>query len=90
MRLRGKTVLVTGAGSGIGKALAIDAAKRGARLVLVGRREDALTGTAKEIGDQARCLTVAADVTQAADRQRVVLTTILLMDLAILSLLLHL
>jgi len=45
MDLNGKTILVTGASSGIGRAVAICAASRGARLVLTGRKADALEET---------------------------------------------
>jgi NAD(P)-dependent dehydrogenase (short-subunit alcohol dehydrogenase family) len=47
-----KIALVTGAGSGIGKASAIALAKAGFTLVLVGRRPDPLDAVAKEIGGQ--------------------------------------
>lgn len=39
--LEGKTVLVTGASSGIGRATAIECSKLGATLVLTGRNENA-------------------------------------------------
>ncbi|MEM8754742.1 MAG: SDR family NAD(P)-dependent oxidoreductase, partial [Pseudomonadota bacterium] len=41
-----KTAMITGAGSGIGRASALALAARGWRLALVGRREDALAETA--------------------------------------------
>jgi len=44
--LKGKVAWVTGAGSGIGRAGAIELAKAGAHVVLSGRREDALKQTA--------------------------------------------
>ena len=44
-----KTVLVTGATSGIGRATAVAFAQRGYRLVVTGRREDALRELAREI-----------------------------------------
>ena len=42
MRLRNKTILLTGASGGIGKALSEQLALHGARLVLVGRDANAL------------------------------------------------
>jgi NAD(P)-dependent dehydrogenase (short-subunit alcohol dehydrogenase family) len=55
-----KFALVTGAGSGIGKASAIALAKAGFTLALTGRRDAPLEATAKEIGG--RTLVVPADV----------------------------
>ena len=56
-----KVALVTGAGSGIGKACAVALANAGYAVVLAGRRLDALEAVAKEIGKSA--LAVATDVT---------------------------
>ena len=55
-----KVALVTGAGSGIGKACAMALANAGYAVVLAGRRVDALEAVAKEIGKNA--LAVATDV----------------------------
>ena len=49
-----KIAIVTGAGSGIGKASALALANAGWTVVLAGRRKDALEGTAKEIGGKIR------------------------------------
>jgi NAD(P)-dependent dehydrogenase (short-subunit alcohol dehydrogenase family) len=46
----GKVAVVTGAGSGIGRALAFELAKRGARLALSDVNEPALAGTADRAG----------------------------------------
>ncbi|MDP9848727.1 SDR family NAD(P)-dependent oxidoreductase [Streptosporangium lutulentum] len=47
-QLAGKTVIVTGAGSGIGRAIAIAFAQAGAHVLGVGRRRDPLDETARE------------------------------------------
>ena len=58
-----KVALVTGAGSGIGKAVALALIKAGYHVVLTGRREDALRAVAEESGS-GNALVVATDVTQ--------------------------
>ena len=56
-----KVALVTGAGTGIGKAAALALAKEGYAVVLAGRRADKLEETAKEAGN-AKTLAVPTDV----------------------------
>jgi NAD(P)-dependent dehydrogenase (short-subunit alcohol dehydrogenase family) len=68
--LKDLTVVITGASSGIGAALAIQLAAQGARVVLVARRADALRGVAAKCGSEA--LPVVADVTRRDEVQRVV------------------
>ena len=60
-----KVALVTGAGSGIGKAAALALLKAGYHVVLTGRRQDALQAVADESGS-GNAWVVAADVTQPA------------------------
>jgi NAD(P)-dependent dehydrogenase (short-subunit alcohol dehydrogenase family) len=52
-RLAGKAALVTGAGMGIGRAIALRFAAEGARVVVSDINDDAAAGVAKEIGEQA-------------------------------------
>jgi short-subunit dehydrogenase len=67
-----KCVLITGAGSGIGRALAIEAAQRGMVVALCGRRETALEGTAALLGQVSQHLIIPADITNPQDRRRIV------------------
>lgn len=66
-RLAGRTVIVTGAGSGIGRVTARAFAEQGCRVVLAGRREDALAETAEGIPADH----VIAVPTDVADRSSV-------------------
>lgn len=50
-RLRGKTALVTGSTSGIGKATAIEFARQGAKVIVTGRRRELGEGVVREIGE---------------------------------------
>ena len=67
MQLEGRKALITGAGSGIGRALAIEAARRGVRLAVVGRRRQALDETLS-LSPGAGHLAIVADVTNRLDR----------------------
>jgi len=48
--LRGQSALVTGGGTGLGKATALELARCGASVTIAGRREDVLAEAAAEIG----------------------------------------
>ena len=62
-----KIAIVTGAGSGIGKASALALLKDGWTVALAGRRADALEATIKEAGsDGERAMAVPTDVTDSA------------------------
>jgi NAD(P)-dependent dehydrogenase (short-subunit alcohol dehydrogenase family) len=60
-----KVAIITGAGSGIGRAAAVGFLREGYNVVLAGRREDALKETAAEAGAGTRALVVPTDVTKA-------------------------
>ena len=73
MLLKGKTVVVTGASSGIGRATAIECAKRGANVVLAARRISRLEQTAAEcaaLGVSA--IAVPTDVTRSEDCRKLI------------------
>lgn len=60
----GRTVLVSGASSGIGRAIAIELVRRGASAVLMGRREAALRETAESSGAASRCEVLPLDLSR--------------------------
>ncbi|MCX5478230.1 SDR family oxidoreductase [Kaistia geumhonensis] len=66
--IAGKVMVVTGASSGIGRAVARRFADEGAKLVLAARSADRLAAVAAEIGGDA--LAVPADITRAEDIAR--------------------
>ena len=57
-----KVAIVTGAGSGIGKAVALALLKEGYRVALAGRRQDRLEETVNESGAGSRALAIPTDV----------------------------
>jgi short-subunit dehydrogenase len=69
-QLTGRRALVTGASSGIGRALAIELARHGVDLVLLARREERLAEVAQQITAlNRRAVLVAGDVTDPAVRR---------------------
>jgi short-subunit dehydrogenase len=69
--IKGLRIVITGASSGIGRCLAEQAARRGARLALVARSADKLEALARELKQQgADAVAIAADVTKDEDRER--------------------
>jgi short-subunit dehydrogenase len=72
MRPEQKLVLVTGAGSGIGRALCIEAANRGMAVALCGRRQEALETSRALLGSGAGHLVIPADITRPEDRRVIV------------------
>ncbi len=72
--IAGKVILITGASSGIGRAMARRFAAEGARLVLAARSSEKMEALAKEIGDAS--LVLPTDLSRPADVDRMVERTI--------------
>ena len=75
--IKGKVIAITGASSGMGKAIAIELAKNGAKVVLGARRTEPLQQLVEEIkstGGEATCTTI--DVKNKADLVRLVNTAV--------------
>src|SRR4051795_6971607 len=66
--LDGQAALVTGGGTGLGKAAAAELVACGARVLIVGRREEVLRDAAGEIG----CEWEAGDVLSPEEAERLV------------------
>jgi NAD(P)-dependent dehydrogenase (short-subunit alcohol dehydrogenase family) len=69
MQLEGKRALITGAGSGIGRALAIEASRYGMTVALCGRRGDALAETLAMMSPSGRHMRLRGDITVPAVRR---------------------
>jgi NADP-dependent 3-hydroxy acid dehydrogenase YdfG len=74
MTLKDKVVIITGASSGIGAAIAELLAQDGAKLVLTGRNDERLQAVVDRLNVPVH--SVIADVTQKADCERVVTETV--------------
>src|SRR5207244_12134594 len=77
MRLKAARAIITGASSGIGGAIALEFARRGARVALAARSEPALDDVATEIrGQGGEALAIPTDVTIAAQVARMTTETV--------------
>ena len=77
MELEGKVSIVTGAGQGIGKAIALRLAREGSDVAVFDLNEETGKKTAEEIEEIGRkALMITGDVSVRADVERMVMTTI--------------
>lgn len=76
-RLAGKVALITGGGTGIGRACAVQFASEGAKIAVAGRRSDLLSATVTQIRDAGGdALAVQFDVTRADQVERAMHTIV--------------
>lgn len=71
MNISGKSIVVTGAGSGIGRALAQALSAEGAKLVLADLNAEGLAHTKTTLAHPEACATVTGDITQGETRAAV-------------------
>lgn len=72
MRFNNKVAIVTGSTRGIGKAIAIQLVKDGAKVIINGTKQETVDEAVKEVGKSGTVYGIAADVSKKADVQRLI------------------
>ena len=72
----GKTVIITGASSGIGKACALEFAKHGANIVMAARNQDTLQSVVAQVSSLSKAIAVVADVSKEEDCRNLIETAV--------------
>ena len=81
MDLKGKVVIVTGAGSGVGRALALEFGRNGACVVVAARRQERIRETSAAIeAEGGKALAIQTDVTDSAQVEHMVSHTLTTFD----------
>ena len=75
--LSNKTILITGASSGIGRSCAVQCSKMGASLLLMGRNDDELNRTVSELQPGTKVEMIVADFSKMVDLELVIAEKIL-------------
>ncbi|MEO1654760.1 MAG: SDR family oxidoreductase [Bacteroidota bacterium] len=75
--MKDKVVIITGASSGIGKALAFEFGRQGAQVVITGRNSEKLEATTQSLTQEGIQLqAIVADVSKEVDNQRMIQETV--------------
>lgn len=80
MSLKGKVAIVSGAGTGVGKATTKRLFSEGAKVVLIGRDRSRLTRVISDLNGKKNLLAVKADITKEADVINVIEETVSAFD----------
>lgn len=70
--LQDKTILITGASSGIGRSCSVECSKNGAALILIARNEEELQKTVSMLAPDSKVETIIADITYGENLEELI------------------